>query len=65
MSKALLVIDVQYDFCEGGSLEVPKANEIIPIVNQMLPLFKTVVFSKDLHPIDHSSFASNNEGKKP
>ena len=61
--KALLVIDVQNDFCEGGSLAVPKSNEIIFDINQLMKKdeFAMVVATKDWHPANHSSFLSNNE----
>ena len=63
MKKALIVVDVQNDFCEGGSLEVKGANEIIPIINSIRDKFDLVIFTKDYHPANHKSFASNNEGK--
>jgi nicotinamidase/pyrazinamidase len=60
--KALLIIDVQNDFCDGGSLAVKNANEIIPIINQMMKdAFKAgdlVVATQDWHPLIHGSFAS-------
>jgi len=65
MKKALLVVDVQYDFLQGGALEVPMGDEIIPIVNKLIDKFDFVVATKDWHPLDHGSFAANHEGKKP
>jgi nicotinamidase/pyrazinamidase len=62
---ALLVIDVQNDFCPGGSLAVPKADAIVPVVNRLMPLFPIVVATQDWHPRDHVSFASNHPGAKP
>ena len=62
---ALLVIDVQCDFCSGGALEVPKATDIIPVVNALVCRFQHVVFSQDWHPPKHSSFASQHAGRKP
>eukprot|EP00771_Trimastix_marina_P002233 gnl/Trimastix_PCT/3354.p1 GENE.gnl/Trimastix_PCT/3354~~gnl/Trimastix_PCT/3354.p1 ORF type:complete len:217 (+),score=21.61 gnl/Trimastix_PCT/3354:29-652(+) len=62
--RALLVIDLQHDFLEGGSLAVPNGSEIIAPINafrERIP-FDLVVFSKDWHPQDHSSFAANNPG---
>eukprot|EP01133_Synstelium_polycarpum_P000205 gene205-249_t len=63
---ALLIIDVQNDFMQGGSLEVAKANEILPLINTLRDskTFDLVVLSQDWHPSDHMSFASNNPGKK-
>lgn len=63
--KALLVIDVQYDFLEGGSLEVKDSNKIIPIINKLTKSkeFDLVIFTKDWHPSNHKSFASQHSGK--
>jgi len=55
--KALIIVDVQNDFCTGGSLAVPGAEEIIPLINRLQAEFDVVVASQDWHPIDHSSFA--------
>lgn len=65
MKKALLVVDVQNDFCEGGSLAVPGANEIIPYINLLMEenQYDQIVFSQDFHPSNHKSFASNNGAK--
>ena len=65
MKKALIVVDIQNDFCKGGSLEVPSANEIIPLVNKLTKneMFDLVVLTKDWHPSNHKSFASQHEGK--
>lgn len=66
MKTALIIVDVQNDFCEGGSLAVPKANEIITLINKLrdLPFFDLVVLTKDWHPVNHASFAENNPGTK-
>ncbi len=66
-NHALLVIDMQNDFCEGGSLAVPNANEVIPYINQLIDSkkFDKIVFSQDWHPKGHISFASTHENKKP
>lgn len=65
MKKALIVVDVQNDFCEGGALAVPDANAIIPYINLLMKenKYDQIVFTQDWHPADHKSFASNN-GKK-
>jgi len=63
--NALLIIDIQKDFLPGGSLEVPKGDEIIPAVNEIQEFFDLVVATQDWHPQDHGSFASNHPGKKP
>lgn len=64
-TDALLVIDVQNGFMPGGALEVPEGTETIPLVNALVDRFEVVVMSQDWHPDDHSSFASQHEGKKP
>jgi len=61
----LLVIDVQNDFCAGGALEVPDADAIVPIINELIPQFSCVVLTQDWHPRRHSSFASQHSGKEP
>jgi nicotinamidase/pyrazinamidase len=59
--KALIVVDIQNDFCPGGSLPVLEGDKIIPVINNLLPNFDLIIFTKDWHPQDHKSFASNNE----
>lgn len=60
--KALLIIDVQNDFCEGGNLAVKNSLEIIPVVNNLIKKFEKnndfIIATKDWHPADHKSFAS-------
>ncbi len=56
--KALLIIDVQNDFLPGGALAVPDGQQILPVVNQLIPKFDLVVATQDWHPADHQSFAS-------
>lgn len=65
MKKALIVVDVQNDFCEGGALAVPESNDIIPYINELIKLnnYDEVILTQDWHPSNHKSFASNN-GKK-
>lgn len=63
--KALLVVDIQNDFLEGGSLEVKNGNAIIPLVNKIQNQFDVVVATQDWHPATHKSFATNHEGKQP
>ena len=63
--KTLILIDVQNDFMSGGPLEVPMANEIIPVINKMQVRFDLVLATQDWHPKDHKSFASNHFEKKP
>ena len=63
--KTLIIIDAQKDFMPGGSLEVPKGDEIVPVVNDLQEKFDLVIATQDWHPQDHVSFASNHEGKEP
>lgn len=63
--KALLIVDVQYDFLPGGALEVKSGDQIIPVINRLQDRFDLVVATQDWHPQDHGSFATNHEGKKP
>ena len=65
MTHALIVIDVQNDFCPGGALEVPQGDEILRGVNALMPEFDAVVLTQDWHPAGHSSFASSHEGNSP
>jgi nicotinamidase/pyrazinamidase len=62
---ALIVTDVQYDFCPGGALPVQRGDEVVPVVNRLLPLFPLAVASRDWHPPDHVSFAAQHPGKRP
>lgn len=61
--KTLLLIDIQNDFMPGGALAVPGADEIIPLVNDLMPQFDLIVATQDWHPADHASFAANHPGK--
>ena len=57
-NEAILVIDVQNDFCPGGALAVPGGDEIVGPINALVPDFPVRVFTQDWHPADHLSFAS-------
>lgn len=61
----LLVIDVQNDFCPGGSLAVPHGDEVVPVINRLAARFSCVVLTQDWHPRAHRSFASAHAGRKP
>lgn len=61
MKKVLIVVDIQKDFCPGGSLAVTKGDEIIDGVNQIMPQYDLVVATQDYHPANHSSFKSNSK----
>lgn len=62
---ALIVIDVQNDFCPGGALAVAQGDAIIAQINALMGQFQTVVLTQDWHPADHSSFAANHAGAAP
>jgi nicotinamidase/pyrazinamidase len=64
-TNALIVIDIQNDFCPGGALAVDRGDTIIPRVNALMGEFRTVVLTQDWHPKDHSSFAANHPGASP
>jgi nicotinamidase/pyrazinamidase len=59
---ALLIVDVQRDFCPGGALAVPGGDEVVPLINALAPRYGQVVLTQDWHPADHSSFASQHDG---
>ena len=63
MKAALLVIDLQNDFCPAGALEVAGGNEIVSDINQEMKKYDCVVLTQDWHPKGHSSFAISHEGK--
>jgi nicotinamidase/pyrazinamidase len=63
--RALLLVDLQYDFCPGGALAVPRGDETIAVAKRLLPRFETVVATQDWHPSDHGSFAANHPGASP
>jgi nicotinamidase/pyrazinamidase len=64
-SDVLLVVDIQNDFCPGGSLVVPRGHEVVPLVNSLASKFVHVVLTQDWHPRGHLSFASSHAGKQP
>jgi nicotinamidase/pyrazinamidase len=61
-THALIVIDVQNDFCPGGLLAVADGNAIVPGINAAMADFSTVILTQDWHPAHHSSFASEHPG---
>jgi nicotinamidase/pyrazinamidase len=62
---ALLVVDVQNDFCPGGALAVPRGDEIIPAINRLAAEFGHVILTQDWHPRGHASFASAHPDNRP
>lgn len=63
--RTLILVDVQNDFMPDGSLAVPQADRIIPVINSILEHFDLIVATQDWHPQNHKSFASNHRNKKP
>ena len=63
MTHALLVIDVQNDFCPGGALAVPDGDVIVPGINALMDDFGAVILTQDWHPAGHSSFASSHHAE--
>jgi nicotinamidase/pyrazinamidase len=64
-THALLVIDVQNDFCPGGALAVPGGDTIVAGINALMADFAAVILTQDWHPAGHSSFASSHPGRVP
>jgi nicotinamidase/pyrazinamidase len=64
-TDALLVVDLQNDFCPGGALAIAGGDEIVPLVNALARAFPHVVLTQDWHPAAHISFASAHPGAKP
>jgi nicotinamidase/pyrazinamidase len=62
--NALILVDLQNDFCPGGALPVPRGDHVIAVANRLQPHFDLVVATQDWHPVNHGSFSANNPGKK-
>ena len=62
--RALILVDIQNDFLPGGALAVPSGDTVIPVINQLQPLFPIVIATQDWHPANHRSFAANHPGRK-
>lgn len=65
MTRALIVIDMQNDFCPGGALAVAEGDRIVPGINAQMHAAEAVILTQDWHPGDHSSFASQHKGRAP
>jgi nicotinamidase/pyrazinamidase len=63
--RALILVDLQYDFMPGGALAVPSGDETVAVANRILPHFPIVAATQDWHPPAHGSFAANHPGKQP
>lgn len=64
-SDVLIAVDVQYDFCPGGSLPVPNGDEVVQPINILAQHFRHVILTQDWHPPGHLSFASSHPGHRP
>ncbi|HEX8810553.1 MAG TPA: isochorismatase family protein, partial [Terracidiphilus sp.] len=64
-TDALLVIDMQNDFCPGGKLAIAGGDEVVPLIQKIAPLFEHIILTQDWHPAAHQSFASSHAGKQP
>jgi len=62
--RALVLVDLQYDFMPGGALAVAHGDETVPVAQKLMPKFDTVIATQDWHPRDHASFAANHPGKQ-
>lgn len=62
--RALVLVDLQYDFMPGGALATARGDEVIPVAQRLMPHFSTIVATQDWHPPNHGSFAVNNPGKQ-
>lgn len=60
--RALILVDIQTDFCPGGALAVPSGHEVIDVANRLMPHFDLVVATQDWHPAGHGSFAGSRPG---
>lgn len=58
MKTALIIVDLQNDFCPGGALPVPEGDRIVPVLNRVMHLFPFIVTTQDWHPLNHCSFKS-------
>ncbi len=64
-NDVLIVTDVQNDFCPGGSLAVPRGDEVIAPILRAVSRFQHVLLTQDWHPVRHASFAASHPGRKP
>lgn len=62
---ALVLVDIQNDFCPGGALAVPQGDDVVRVANRLARSFDVVVATQDWHPADHGSFAANHPGHEP
>lgn len=62
--SALIIIDVQNDFCPGGALEVPEGDQVVPVINTLMDAYPLIAATQDWHTPHHISFASSHPGKQ-
>lgn len=62
--KALIIIDIQFDFLPGGALAVARGDEVISTINDLQSSYELVVATQDWHPANHKSFFAEHEGKR-
>jgi nicotinamidase/pyrazinamidase len=65
MTTALILVDIQDDFCPGGALAVRDGDAVVPVANRLMDAVDLAVATQDWHPADHGSFAANHPGRKP
>src|SRR5690554_5310404 len=63
--KALILVDIQYDFIPGGALAVTDGDKVVSVANEWMPKFEHVIATQDWHPAGRQSFASEHDGKNP
>ncbi|MBA3685318.1 MAG: bifunctional nicotinamidase/pyrazinamidase [Planctomycetes bacterium] len=63
--RALILVDIQNDFCPGGALAVPRGDEVVSVANRLMDGVDLVVATQDWHPAGHGSFAVNHPGRAP
>ncbi len=63
-SRALILVDIQNDFLPGGALAVPHGDQVVPVANRVARQFDLIVATRDWHPANHGSFASNHPGAR-
>jgi nicotinamidase/pyrazinamidase len=61
--RALILVDIQNDFLPGGALAVPNGDAVVPVANRLMPEYDLVVATRDWHPAEHQSFASQHTGR--
>src|SRR5882724_4688928 len=63
--RALILVDIQNDFCPGGTLAVREGDAVVPLANRLMSQVDLVVATQDWHPAEHGSFAVNHPGRQP